>query len=67
MKYCENIPKNRVGRKMGPVGKYRCFYRLPDEPKPPLPSFSHFQRLFFNFFDLSKRFTKQQKPITLKV
>ena len=20
------------------VGKYRCFYRLPDEPKPPLPS-----------------------------
>ena len=40
---------------MGPVGKYRCFYRLPDEPKPPLPSFSHFQRLFFNFFHLLKK------------
>ena len=23
---------------MAVVGKYRCFYRLPDEPKPPLPA-----------------------------
>ena len=30
---------------MAVVGKYRCFYRLPDEPKPPLPSshiFNHY-------------------------